>query len=406
MLFDLKKLFTRGSAIGRFEYIKIVCGLAIIPLLLLFFAAAIAQNILFYPIAAIGLIAFVCYILTVCSATYKRIYNIFCNKKFSIPIFILFLCSIPFKIICGILVLLLMIIPGKKKSDNIISNKFFLLAVPVYAILIAVYLLGFARLMPGESMAFTIYPNDRICVNIFSKKYNRGDIIVHKAGETDYMKRIVALPGEKVEIKTETDGATYVYVNDEKLEEVYVKDKYAYPQCSTEKEKVDPTDTKTMKCAPIVVPENSYYVLGDNRENSYDSRYYGPVDKKLIKGRASHIIYPLNRRSVFKTPNYDQSKPIDNEEISTYMKNMQKALREKWNPLELDEPATATVRYKVKKDGQITNVRIKKSSGNRKMNKAAINTIKSVKKLAPLPKALEDKEFIEIDYDFRYNGNF
>ena len=65
-----------------------------------------------------------------------------------------------------------------------------------------------------------------------------------------------------------------------------------------------------MKCEPIIVPKNQYYVLGDNRGKSFDSRYYGTIDKSTIKGKVSHIWFPLNRRQIFTTPQYSLDNSI------------------------------------------------------------------------------------------------
>ncbi len=159
------------------------------------------------------------------------------------------------------------------------------------------------RYAASEAMADSIQAGDRLVINVFKNDYKRGDIIAHKAaGKTVYVKRIIALPNEKVEIKTQKDGSTYIFVNDKKLDEPYVKDVFDYPECPSKE--VNVQDDKTLKCAPIVVPKDSYYVVGDNRGRSYDSRYYGAVHKDLIKGVVSHIYYPIVRRKSFKTPEY------------------------------------------------------------------------------------------------------
>ena len=404
MLINLRKLFTKGKSIGRLDFINITLWTIIACSLLIYLATIIPQNLLFYPFALFALLLVLVYILVFYCATYKRIKNIFNNNKITIPVFVLWLLSTISIIINSIFTLLLMFILGKKNTERVVSNKLYRLTFVLTIVLIlALKFVGCARYMPNESMAFTIYPNDRVFINKLAKNYKRGDLVAHRNGKSIYLKRIVGLPGEKVEIKTEPDGASYVYINDEKLSETYVKDAKAHPECPTEK--VDPTDVKIMKCAPIIVPENSYYLLGDNRENSYDSRYYGPVGKNLIKGRATHIIFPLKRRNVFKTPNYEAFKGIDNNEIAEYMKNMQKSIKEHWQPVELTQFETSTVSYRIHKDGKITNVKVRKSSGSKQLNRAAINTIKSIKKLPPLPKAIQtEKDYIEIDFDFNYGG--
>ena len=192
-----------------------------------------------------------------------------------------------------------MLIPGKKESYNIVSNKLFYVTIPITILLFVLFSTsGVFRYVDSDAMAETIKTGDRLVVNVLKKDYKRGDIIVHKAnGNTVYVKRIVGLPGEKVEIKQLKDGSSYIYINDKKLDEPYVKDIYDYPQCPTGK--VDITDNKVLKCAPITVDKDCYYVVGDNRGQSYDSRYYGPVKKDLIKGVVSHIWYPIDRRETF-----------------------------------------------------------------------------------------------------------
>ncbi len=141
-----------------------------------------------------------------------------------------------------------------------------------------------ARGIPSGSMLPTLEINDRILINkgIYRfKKPQRGDIIVFNPTaalrqqnfKDAFTKRVIGLPGEKVEIKK--NGK--VYINDRVLQEDYIKEL---------------TDNPYM---PVVVPENSYFVLGDNRNNSYDSRYWGFVPEENIIGKATKRYWPLNR---------------------------------------------------------------------------------------------------------------
>ncbi len=300
MLFDIKKLFAKDTQIGRFEYFKIIWGLVLIPMLVLYWAVLTPFESPIIYLAAIFTGLFVlCYVIIFWVATYKRLINIFGRGVVSaISFFVVFLSGI-IKILRTFFILLLMLIPGKKESDKIVSNKLIWVTLPIIIVLFVVFhVSGVLRYAASEAMADSIKAGDRVVINVFKKDYKRGDIIVHKAeGKTVYIKRIVALPNEKVEIKKLKDGSTYIFVNDKKLDEPYVKDVFDYPECPSIE--VKDQDNKTLKCAPIIVPQDSYYVVGDNRGRSYDSRYYGAVHKDLIKGVVSHIYYPINRRKSF-----------------------------------------------------------------------------------------------------------
>lgn len=106
-----------------------------------------------------------------------------------------------------------------------------------------------------------------------------GDIIVFRfPGDRskDYIKRVVGLPGDKVEVR---EGV--VYINDEKW-----NDAYGVSKGGLYGEVVE----KNVNFGPYTVPDASVFVMGDNRDRSYDSRYWGPVPMKDIKGKAL-IIY-------------------------------------------------------------------------------------------------------------------
>ncbi len=150
--------------------------------------------------------------------------------------------------------------------------------------------------IPSGSMMDTLLVGDYILVNKFLygpeipftagripglRQPSRGDIIVFRYPQDekrDFIKRIVGTPNDRIVIR----GAD-VYVNGHRLEEPYVKHTVSPPShagyCSY-----------AYGCEPTVVPADSYFVMGDNRDNSQDSRYWGFVRRDKIKGKA-FLIY-------------------------------------------------------------------------------------------------------------------
>lgn len=147
------------------------------------------------------------------------------------------------------------------------------------ALLIKTFLFQ-AFYIPSESMAPTLEKNDRVLVNKLSYRLhdvNRGDIVVFKApegqetaGVEDLVKRVVGLPGETVEGR---DGA--IYIDGNLLEEPYLSD-----------------GTASQDFEPETVPPDHFFVLGDNRQNSKDSTYFGAIAGSAIVGRVFVKIWP------------------------------------------------------------------------------------------------------------------
>ena len=113
-------------------------------------------------------------------------------------------------------------------------------------------------------------------VSYYLYKPSRGDVVVFKAPGTrnvDFIKRIIGLPGDIVHLE---DGT--VFINDQKLQESY-------------------ETQKTQGSLSVSLSQNQYFVLGDNRGSSSDSRSFGPIDQKTIKGKAWLVYWPIFKSS-------------------------------------------------------------------------------------------------------------
>ena len=98
-----------------------------------------------------------------------------------------------------------------------------------------------------------------------------------------YIKRVVGLPGEKLEIKQDkVTGAFKVYINDKPLKEDYIMSEFDFHKCKSD-----------MYCGPLIIPDGQYYMMGDNRGNSLDSRFWGTLPKERFIGRAVFTFWPL-----------------------------------------------------------------------------------------------------------------
>ena len=132
-------------------------------------------------------------------------------------------------------------------------------------------------LVPSGSMEETVMTGSRIMINrlaYIAEEPQRGDIVAFyypDDGETLYLKRVMGLPGETIE---GIDG--YVYINGIKLKNDFT------------------SECMERDFAPFEVPENCYFMLGDNRNNSWDSRYWQNsfVKKEEIIGKAAFTFYP------------------------------------------------------------------------------------------------------------------
>ncbi len=174
------------------------------------------------------------------------------------------------------------------------------------SILVAVVLALFVRTfvfqafkIPTGSMKPNLLVGDHLIVNKFifaptasplekallpMRSIRRGDIIVFKfpeEPERDFIKRVIGLPGETLELKNQT-----VLINGQPLTEDYAH--YLFPP------PVDGTDYIRRKYGPVTVPDGHFFMMGDNRDDSQDSRFWGFLPQSYVKGRALFIYWSFD----------------------------------------------------------------------------------------------------------------
>lgn len=128
----------------------------------------------------------------------------------------------------------------------------------------------------GESMYPTLYNNEILLLKKYDKNYERFEIVVFKYNNSKLVKRVIGLPGETVSYKNNE-----LYINGEKVEDVDL-DVYT-------------SDFDLSDLGYKVIPDDYYFVLGDNRINSIDSRRIGLISKDDILGTTSFAIFPFNK---------------------------------------------------------------------------------------------------------------
>ncbi len=191
---------------------------------------------------------------------------------------------------------------GAKQIEKTVKKSFW--RENIEAILIAVVLALFIRTfvvqafkIPSGSMLETLQIGDHILVNKFIygthipftdlvilpvREPERGDIVVFKYPmdeKRDFIKRLIGLPGDTIEIKNKI-----VYVNGKRLKDPYV---------SHRNSRIIPGPRDNF--GPVTVPKDSYFMMGDNRDGSFDSRFWGYVKKKELLGKAMIIYWSWDR---------------------------------------------------------------------------------------------------------------
>ncbi len=171
--------------------------------------------------------------------------------------------------------------------QNIIKKLLPYIIIVVVIVLLKVFVVTTIS-VSGSSMSPTLYNGDVMFLSKLHYKFNkvnRFDIVVVWHDGEELIKRVIGLPGDKVSYKDNV-----LYINGEAVEEKFDHAKTDnYPSLGYP----FPSDGENL--TEVEVPENSYFVVGDNRNDSYDSRYFGFVPEQDIVGTASLTIFPFNR---------------------------------------------------------------------------------------------------------------
>ncbi len=192
--------------------------------------------------------------------------------------------------------------------------------------------------IPSGSMEDTLLIKDHLFVNKFIygiripytdkrilklRDVKRGDVVVFEAPESailapderrnhvhkDFIKRAIGLPGDQIEVKSK-----HVYVNGKATDEPYAvfKDVYTWPAALKMDKAAYQEAWESGELAlhrreeigdnfgPITVPANCYFVMGDNRDQSFDGRFWGPLPNHLLKGKAWIVYWPFSRMKIIR----------------------------------------------------------------------------------------------------------
>lgn len=205
----------------------------------------------------------------------------------------------------------------KEKAKAGFLETFDTILFVVVAVIIIRTLFGELRWIPSGSMIPTLVEKDRVFVEKMTRVYRplqRGDVIVFYPPDVvlknnpvavftrltgifckdiAYIKRIIGMPGDTLQIRENEDGTFDLYINGARLNEPYINSNKGWTKCS-----------ETVNCGPIKIPEGEFFMMGDNRGNSQDSRYWGTLKKSRIIGHASFIFWPIKRAKMLGTIRY------------------------------------------------------------------------------------------------------
>lgn len=189
-------------------------------------------------------------------------------------------------------------IPEKEKTFIGAAGLFFLELIKVAVLAgITIGLVRYFLFKPfyvkGQSMEPTFYEHEYLIIDEITYRFRepeRGEIVVFRAPgdhKDFYLKRVLGLPGERVKVE---DNKVIIF-NEEYPQGVVVPETYL--------------DEQTAGSVSVTLGPDQYFVMGDNRSASYDSRRFGPISRDTIIGRTWFRGWPFRRVTTFSTPDYN-----------------------------------------------------------------------------------------------------
>ena len=161
----------------------------------------------------------------------------------------------------------------KEKVKKIFKELLPYIIIVVVVVLIRTFIVTPVQVV-GTSMVPTLSDKQILVLKKYDKEFDRFDIIVFNYNDSTLIKRVIGLPGEHVEYKDNK-----LYINGKKVEEDFIDD-------TTNDFDLSELDYK-------IIPEGYYFVMGDNRNNSTDSRFIGLIKEDQIKGSSTFSLFPF-----------------------------------------------------------------------------------------------------------------
>ena len=222
---------------------------------------------------------------------------------------------------------------GNEKEPDITKEIVSTIVFVLISVILIRFFIGELRWIPSGSMRVTILEKDRVFVEKLNfptkKEIKRGDILVFYPPDVTlkydpwsifarltgimckdmaFIKRAIGMPNDKFEIKYNKNIEEYkVYINDIPLNEPYVLSKNDWTPCN-----------EKMHCGPFIIPEGHYFMMGDNRGNSQDSRFWGFLAQDRIIGRANFMFWPFSRINVMSDKYLELHKEKQGENYINY----------------------------------------------------------------------------------------
>jgi signal peptidase I len=191
--------------------------------------------------------------------------------------------------VCSLMVTITIL--KRQFKTTVLKSIFFYASTMIFALCLSLSLRIFvvqAYKIPSGSMLNSLLIGDHILVNKFIYKFEKpqkGDIVVYKSplDKRDFVHRIVAVAGDTIECKEK-----HLMVNGKPLSEKYV---YYSGDDGFTSEMMNKRDN----FGPLIIPEHCYFMMGDNRDNAFDSRFWGLLDEKNVKGKVICIYWSWDK---------------------------------------------------------------------------------------------------------------